>query len=85
MLDADTARWTVALKQWPSLLLFTDAKSELYFDVSTNKVNSIVPLYQSTDTATGNTQLLQKAKSFVQYYNHLFTANKLADTSHIIK
>jgi len=85
MLDADTARWTVALKQWPSLLLFTDAKSELYFDVSTNKVNSIVPFYQSADTATGNTQLLQKAKSFVQYYNHLFTANKLADTSHIIK
>lgn len=85
MLDADTERWTVSLKQWPSLLLFTDAKSELYFDVSTGKVNSIVPLNLNADTATGNTQLLQKAKSFVQYYNYLFTANKLADTSHLIK
>lgn len=85
MLDADTARWTVTLKQWPSLLLFTDAKSELYFDVSTGKVNSIVPLHQTADSATGNSLLLQKAKSFVQYYNHLFTANKLADTSHLNK
>jgi phosphoglycerol transferase MdoB-like AlkP superfamily enzyme len=81
MVDSSSYRWTVAVKQWPSLLLFTDASFELYFDVVTGKPVGYQLLGQKKDTV-GISQLEQKAKAFVQHYNYLFANNKLADTSH---
>lgn len=84
MLDSNNYRWTVAVKQWPSLLLFTDANFEFYFDVVSGKSAGYKLLGQKKDT-TGISKVEQKAKAFVQYYNYLFANNKLADTSHTRK
>ena len=73
-------QWTVAVKQWPGLLLFTTADSELYYDVTADKISGIKLITGSpVDTAL----TLKKAKSFIQYYDYLFRNNKLADTNHM--
>jgi phosphoglycerol transferase MdoB-like AlkP superfamily enzyme len=81
MMDSSNYRFTVAVKQWPSLLLFTDADFELYFDVLTEKSAGYKLLGQKRDT-TGLNRLELKAKAFIQHYNYLFANNKLADTNH---
>jgi phosphoglycerol transferase MdoB-like AlkP superfamily enzyme len=82
MFDSTGNRFAVAVKQWPSLLLFTDKQSELYFDVNSGKVNSVQSF--TGEKIKTSPEEERRAQSFVQYYNYLFTANKLADTSHTI-
>lgn len=72
--------WTVAVKQWPGLLLFTTADTELYYDATADKISGIkVTANSPVDTAV----TLKKARSFIQYYDYIFRNNKLADTNHL--
>lgn len=83
MFDTTSKRFTVAVKQWPSLLLFTDKERELYFDANSGIVSTVQSLTGEKIKASPAAE--RRAQSFVQYYNYLFTANKLADTIHTIQ
>jgi phosphoglycerol transferase MdoB-like AlkP superfamily enzyme len=82
MVDSNRYHFTVAVKQWPSLLLFTDTNFEYYFDVVAKRSVGFKLLGSKKDS-TGISQLEYKAKAFVQHYNYLFANNKLADTNHL--
>jgi phosphoglycerol transferase MdoB-like AlkP superfamily enzyme len=73
-------QWTVAVKQWPGLLLFTTPDTELYYDVTADKISGIK---LTTSSVVDTASTLKKAKSFIQYYDYLFRNNKLADTNHL--
>jgi phosphoglycerol transferase MdoB-like AlkP superfamily enzyme len=79
--DSTEKRWTVAQKELPGLLLFTDASSELQFDAVTGKTIKVKSLNKSNLTNYSYGDLEKTAKSFVQYYSYLFINNKLADTT----
>ncbi|WP_407525163.1 LTA synthase family protein [Lacibacter sp. MH-610] len=73
-------QWTVAVKQWPGLLLFTTTDTELYFDVTNDKISRVK---FNAGTPVDTTATLKTARSFIQYYDYLFRNNKLADTNHL--
>jgi phosphoglycerol transferase MdoB-like AlkP superfamily enzyme len=79
--DATEKRWTVAQKEMPGLLLFTDDSTECQFDAVTGKVIQCRPLKKGNLSAHAYGDVEKTAKSFVQYYNYLFMNNKLADTT----
>lgn len=84
MLHADTNRFTMAMKEWRSVMLSTNQQFELYYDCITDTLNKSQSL--NPKSTRDNVMILEKqTKSFIQHYNHLFVNNKLADTSYLMK